>query len=107
MERDKQLIQTIIEGREDKFYNSRRWRKLAKEIKTRDNNECQQCKSRGYVGSADCVHHIIEIKVNPLLALTTSNLMTVCNKCHNIIHDKLLIHNKKTKPKRFISEERW
>lgn len=105
LDSDKKLIEAIKLGNTDYFYNSRRWRRLAVEIKERDNNECQQCKERGYVGPAECVHHLVEIKINPMLALTSSNLKTLCNKCHNIIHGK---HGPRMyKEKKFINEERW
>lgn len=106
MERDK-LLSFIREDRLDKFYRSTEWRKLRKVAVARDNHECCKCKERGYVGPADCVHHILEVKLYPDKALDLNNLQTLCNKCHNITHDKLLIHNKKQKPKRFINEERW
>ena len=106
IEQDRKLIQYIIDGREDKFYNSRRWRKLAKQVKARDDDECQQCKDRGYVGPAECVHHKIEIKDKPMMALTKSNLTALCLKCHNIIHEKYKNNNEKRK-NTIISEERW
>ena len=37
-------IQWILDGREDKFYNSRPWRKLRLKALERDHNECQLCK---------------------------------------------------------------
>lgn len=102
---DKQLIKLLVAGNTSKFYKSRRWKALRLQALERDNNECQQCKERGYFHVAECVHHIKEVKEVPQLALTLSNLKSLCNKCHNITHGKC--GSKKIIEKKFINEERW
>jgi 5-methylcytosine-specific restriction enzyme A len=99
-----ELIQFIREDKLMKFYKSREWRTLRLEALRRDNNECQMCKDQGKYHKAECVHHIKEVKDYPMLALTLDNLMCLCNKCHNKVHDRLSIREKK---KIFINEERW
>lgn len=88
-----------------KFYTSRTWRRKRKEILIRDNFECQMCKSEGKYSKAQCVHHIKELEDHPELALVDENLISLCFRCHNTVHDKT--SNLINKPKKFISEERW
>lgn len=96
------------------FYNSRPWRLLRGQALKRDNYECQQCKAEGYVhvdsqkveGERKTielnVHHIQEIEDHPELALRLNNLMTICLRHHNLIHDKGF---ERKKPK--WEDERW
>lgn len=87
-----------------KFYKSKYWRKKRKSILVRDNNECQMCKSAGKYSPARVVHHIKHLKEYPTLALTDSNLISVCGKCHNILHPE---KQKKWIKKEQINEEKW
>ena len=41
--------------------NSREWREL-REAKIRANPLCECCQAKGYVVSARCVHHIVEVE---------------------------------------------
>ncbi len=108
---DKKLIQAIREGNVHYFYTSRTWRKKRKDIIIRDNNECQICKREGRVTAGTkeeplIVHHIKELKDRSDLALTDSNLLTVCNDCHETVcHPKRL--GEYQERKRFINDERW
>ena len=89
------------------FYCSPKWEKLRQVALTRDNRECQECKRQGRV-TVDSkkvegekkkvrmnVHHIKELEEHPELALDLDNLETLCLKCHNQIHNKLM--NRKEK----------
>jgi 5-methylcytosine-specific restriction enzyme A len=86
------------------FYKCREWRSLRLEALERDNNECQECKRKGKYKRAQNVHHLVEVKDRPDLALTLDNLECVCIPCHNAIHEKRL-KNDTRKP--FMNEERW
>lgn len=86
------------------FYVSGLWKKLRREVLYEANNECQICKSKGEVGIATTAHHIKHLKKHPELALTKSNLMAVCNECHNILHPEKHFKYKKKIP---LNEERW
>lgn len=88
----------------NKFYKTYKWKMKRKEILERDNYECQHCKAEGLYSKAQCVHHIKELKYNPLLAFDNDNLISLCNTCHNKIHDKGFncINHKKIQ-----IEERW
>lgn len=88
----------------NKFYKTYKWQQKRKEILNRDNYECQVCKSKGRFHIGECVHHKKELKLYPELAMDNDNLITLCNRCHNLIHEK---HLNRKKEKRIISEERW
>ncbi|WP_334300282.1 HNH endonuclease [Clostridioides difficile] len=47
-----------------------------------------------------------EIKEYPEGALKLNNLTSLCNLCHNEIHEKILKINQEKK-KKFFSDERW
>lgn len=100
----KKLLTAILSGDVKKFYKSVEWIKKRKQILKRDNYECQKCKSFGKYHKAECVHHKKHLRKAPELALTDSNLISLCNVCHNEEHPEKL--NNKAK-KRFINEERW
>lgn len=96
-------------GNIKKFYNSKTiWRHKRAEILERDHNECQMCKKEGKYTKATTVHHIKHLDKYPLLALVDSNLISLCNSCHNKVHkEKLDKYYKKTNKDKFMNEERW
>jgi len=68
-----------------KFSYSFDWRTICKNIKYRDNWTCQGCKeTRKRWGNNLHVHHIDENKFNN----SSDNLVSLCSKCHRIIHSK-------------------
>ncbi|WP_130806508.1 HNH endonuclease [Senegalia massiliensis] len=101
---NKKLLKYIQEGNEIKFYQSIYWRRMREEILKRDNYECQHCKDKGKYSKGECVHHKEHLKDNPMRGLDPSNLITLCNVCHNKEHPEKFF---KSKPKKFINEERW
>lgn len=85
------------------FYQSKRWRGkngLRNQALKRDNYECKLCAKEGSVhldsqkveGERKSiqlnVHHIKEIETNPHLADSLDNLMTICLRHHNLLHDR-------------------
>ena len=108
---NKKLYDAIVDGNVHYFYTSWPWKIKRKQILERDNRECQICKQDGKVtaGTGDnslIVHHVQELKTRPDLALTDSNLLTVCNDCHeNVCHPNRL--GKYQERKSFMNEERW
>lgn len=113
-----ELTQEEQERRE--FYNSQAWRKKRKDIKKRDNNECQWCKKEGRVTidtgtlnrngrkkNALIVHHIKERLEHPELALDDDNLVTVCFKCHEQHHERWTDNVGKQKENKWTADEKW
>lgn len=106
----KQLIET---NRTDIFYNSRTWRNKAAAIKAIQNNECQYCKLKGKVASADIIHHVKHLRRYPELALKDfyideagqkqRQLIACCFDCHEKIHGR---RGKKHK-KQYTNKEQW
>lgn len=84
-----------------KFYKSKEWKRLRRRALQRDNFECQLCKKKGKFAKAKNVHHIEEVKDKPERALDETNLLSLCIKCHNQIHEKGF------KTEKFWQPERW
>lgn len=100
-----------------KFYQSTAWRGvngLRNQALKRDRYECQECRRQGGVHLDSVkvegerkkialnVHHVLEIETHPQLALTLSNLETLCLHHHNLIHNKVF-----TKRKKKWNDEMW
>jgi 5-methylcytosine-specific restriction enzyme A len=82
------------------FYNSGLWQHIREDILDEQHHECQLCKAKGLYSEAVTVHHIKYVRQHPELALTKSNLMSVCDECHFNIHHKVI-------PKEQLNIERW
>lgn len=66
-----------------KFRNSAEWKKKSEEIRERDKFLCQICLKKNIFNYKDLsVHHIQPIAEQPSLRLENSNLITVCERCH-------------------------
>lgn len=108
------IRQLIKANRLELFYKCEEWIALRLEVLIENHYECSECLKRGRYTRADCVHHVNEVRKRPDLALSKffiddegkkqKQLVPLCNKCHNIIHDKLGNYQKKN---RFTNEERW
>ncbi|MBQ7232365.1 MAG: HNH endonuclease [Bacillales bacterium] len=66
--------------------NMRYWDKCRRLALERDSYLCQDCLKQNILTPADMVHHIKELKDYPHLSLTLSNLVSLCNGCHNKKH---------------------
>jgi 5-methylcytosine-specific restriction protein A len=65
-----------------KIYDSKRWRNIS--IKKRTVTPfCEECEKNGIITIANVVDHVVEIKDNPKLAYTWSNLRSLCHGHHN------------------------
>lgn len=71
-----------------RFYHSKKWKEIRAYILTRDFFMCQICK----IPNCNTVHHIKELtpaNINDsTITVNPSNLITVCKRCHNLIHDR-------------------
>lgn len=98
------------------FYYSEDWKELREDVLDFFHHECQECLKRGDYTKADCVHHVNHVTSHPEMALskwyydfetgeTKSNLVPLCNACHNQAHpEKAQIGKAKEK---FTNEEKW
>lgn len=108
------IRQLIKADRIELFYLSDDWKELRLDVLEELHYECSECLKKGEYTRADCVHHVNEVRVRPDLALSRfyiddegkqrRQLVPLCNKCHNIVHDKLGKHRDNN---RFTNEERW
>lgn len=98
------------------FYISNEWKKKRLRIMERDHYECQKCRGRGKIkilkpnssrrDQRAYVHHIRHLKDYPELALTDSNLVTLCFSCHEEEHiDERNLFRKNKEG--FTNEEKW
>jgi 5-methylcytosine-specific restriction protein A len=67
----------------DKFYNSQQWRKKRLNILSRDCGLCVMCREEGITTIGRIVDHIVPLNDDKSLALTDSNLQTLCDTHHN------------------------
>jgi 5-methylcytosine-specific restriction endonuclease McrA len=74
----KQYETTDTRKADKSFYKSPEWRAVRLAVLIAALFACADCG-----GKADHVHHIIERKHRPDLALEPSNLQAVCRECHN------------------------
>jgi len=70
------------------LYKQKKWEKKRIAILKRDNYLCRECKRYGKTTPATTVHHILPIEQRPDLKLNNINLISLCNECHNQMHDR-------------------
>ena len=70
------------------FYKQRKWEEKRKKILRRDEYLCRECKRYGKSTPATTVHHIIPLEQRPELKLNSLNLISLCEACHNQMHDR-------------------
>lgn len=67
-------------------YKSKRWLRKRESILRRDKYRCVYCRSYGRATEAVTVHHIKHVDMHPDLAFVDSNLVSLCQACHNKEH---------------------
>ena len=65
-----------------RFYQSKAWVKL-RTLKVADQPLCEVCLSEGIVTGAAQVHHKLDRRTHPDLALDYDNLESICIRHHN------------------------
>ena len=70
------------------FYKSTKWKAKRTNILKRDDYLCQECKRYGKTTGATTVHHIKTLEHNLELRLDNNNLISLCSKCHDKMHDR-------------------
>lgn len=63
------------------------WQRLSTRIRT-EQPLCFDCQERGLVTPATQVHHEIPISDNDALRLASENLVPLCNRCHEMRHER-------------------
>ena len=77
-----------------KIYNSKQWKNLRNSY-IAEHPLCERCEQMGKVTSAEAVHHKIPFLSGftqaeiENLAYDWDNLMSVCNACHNFLHQEM------------------
>lgn len=111
------INELIIEDKIYKFYKSKYFRRLRKEVLREQHFECQRCKEKGKLTivkdskkKSGVVHHNKEVREHPELALSKhyideqgnkqKQLIVLCNECHEIVHNRFAI----SEP---LNIERW
>ena len=69
-------------------YHSGKWRTKRKKILKRDGYMCQVCKRFGKRLDATTVHHIYPAEKYPEYVWHDWNLISLCGKCHDKMHDR-------------------
>lgn len=89
-----QKNRSLIDEQRKKVYMSERWRRL-RAYKFSCNPLCEMCEKEGKVTPAEDIHHIVsfmstdDVYRRKELAYDFNNLMSLCKKCHQKIHNKL------------------
>jgi 5-methylcytosine-specific restriction endonuclease McrA len=69
-------------------YKDTRWIRKRQVILKRDKYLCQECKRYGKTTAAQQVHHINPADNYHELILCNDNLISLCNKCHDKMHNR-------------------
>ena len=68
------------------YYNSIPYKNWRKKVFARDNYICQICGDITGKGKILHAHHIKSYSLYPAIRLAVSNGVTLCNKCHTLVH---------------------
>lgn len=71
------------------FYKSTKWLKKRERMLRRDEYLCQESKRYGKSETATTIHHIFPRDTYPELALVSENLVSLSDKWHNAMHDRV------------------
>lgn len=66
-----------------KFYRTRTWSSLRKQVLERDHYLCQYC----HQPNSKTVDHTVPIEVNSSIKADVNNLQTICRSCHRLKTD--------------------
>ena len=72
----------------------KKWLIKAKEIRERDGHRCKRCGGGGNGATKLVVHHIKTWAEFPELRFIDLNLITLCSKCHVLVHREMKACNK-------------
>lgn len=102
----------ISSGRLERFYRSRGWQELSREVIADLHGECVLCRKAHKLTKAVLVHHVKPLREYPNLAYSRTytdddgehiQLMPLCFDCHERIHGR----GKYSGPRGYTNEEKW
>ena len=70
------------------FYKNIKWKGKRERILKRDEYLCRECKRYGKSVAASTVHHVIPLDQRADLKYSSNNLISLCSKCHDKMHDR-------------------
>lgn len=80
-----------------KFYQHPLWLQTRQDILIRDHYECQRCKYNKHLTTYPTgdkrfmyIHHILELKKYPKYCLNQAILVTLCWRCHEEVHGRII-----------------
>ena len=76
-----------MKHREAQFYKTNKWVALRNTALIRDKYMCQCCIANNKQVNATCVHHVFPIERYPQYSYELWNLMSLCDKCHDEMHN--------------------
>ena len=76
-------------ARNTNFYKNNKWVVKREKILKRDKYECQNCRRYFRSKEAKTVHHIYFFEDYSELGLVNWNLISLCNGCHNKMHNRV------------------
>ena len=75
--------------RNGSFYKNKKWVVKRAKILKRDKYECQNCRRYFRSKEGKVVHHIYFFEDYSELGLVNWNLISLCNECHNKMHNRV------------------
>lgn len=106
------LKKLILEGKVSKFYESRQWKQLSRQVIAEYHGECFLCRQQKKLTRAVLVHHVRPLREYPELAYSRTyrdkggeyiQLMPLCFECHERIHRR----GAYAKLAGYQNEEKW
>src|SRR5690625_1976840 len=70
------------------FHSTARWQRRRSIRLRKDGYLCMECRRYGRTTQATTVHHIFPIETNWELRNNINNLVSLCNKCHEAMHNR-------------------
>ena len=98
--RNKAYNEVLRNKDHDQVYRDIRWRKIKPVVHMRDAGKCRLCFDNQTLTYLQLVHHIVEPEYDMGIAYDPSNLISLCEACHQRVHviydtgDKMEMQNK-------------
>lgn len=70
------------------FYLTKKWKLKRSNVLKRDEYKCRECGRYGKTTPATTVHHCWTLEEYPEYKLDSNNLISLCNKCHESMHNR-------------------